>query len=220
MVWGLPSGKPFVILISEGEARGRTGWVFLGCFMSNYSDLLVSFFSLVKNNDGFFKSEKQAAFMLKMTDGHYVTTQQLHFGEYDARTRRNTAMITWSVILDNQGVVKMEKTTSKGTQVYFERTQEYLDKLAAQKAARMADIEKTKALRNEYLNGKIDELKSKIDAAKKNMELSPEAAQILKSSKIADGRFSNMHECLVYTFTKEVEDIQAKISELESQIER
>lgn len=81
--------------------------------MSSYSDLLVSFFYLVKNNDGFFKSEKQAAFMLKMTDGYYVTTHQLHFGEYDARTSRNTAMITFAVTLDNQGVVKNGKDNIK-----------------------------------------------------------------------------------------------------------
>lgn len=114
----------------------------------------------------------------------------------------------------------MEKTTSKGTQVYFERTQEYFDKLAAQKAARIADIEKSKAERNEYLNGKIDELKSKIDAAKKNMDLSAEAVQILKGSKITEGRFTNMYDCLIYTFTKEIEALQEEISKLESQIER
>lgn len=187
--------------------------------MSNYADLLVSFFSLVKNNNGFFKSEKQAAFMLKMTDGHYITTQQLHFGEYDARTRRNTAMITWSVILDNQGVVKMEKTTSKGVQVYFERTQEYFDKLAAQKAARMADIEKTKALRNEYLNNEIEELKNKIAVIKKSLDLTPEATQILKSIETT-GNFANMYDCHVHVLTEEIESHQEKISKLESQIER
>lgn len=187
--------------------------------MAGYADLLVSFFSLVKNNNGFFKSEKQAAFIMKMTEGQYVTTQQLHFGEYDARTRRNTAMITWSVILDNQGVVKMEKTTSKGTQVYFERTQEYFDKLAAQKAARMADIEKTKALRNEYLNNEIEELKNKIAVIKKSLDLTPEATQILKSIETT-GKFANMYDCHVHVLTEEIESHQEKISKLESQMER
>lgn len=211
--------RALTIIVVRGQGKVPSQLVFLGCFMSTYSDLLVSFFSLVKNNNGFFKSEKQAAFMLKMTDGHYVTTQQLHFGEYDARTRRNTAMITWVVILDNQGVVKMEKTTSKGTQVYFERTQEYFDKLAAQKAARMADIEKTKALRNEYLNTEIEELKNRIAVIKKALDLTPEATQILKSIATT-GRFANMYDCQVHVLTEEIESHQEKISKLESQIER
>ena len=107
--------------------------------------------------------------MLKMTDGHYVTTQQLHFGEYDARTRRNTAMITWAVTLDNQGVVKMEKNTSKGAQVYFERTQEYFDKIAAQKAAMLADMEATTAGRNAFICGKIAELLNEVKAAEREL---------------------------------------------------
>lgn len=157
--------------------------------------------------------------MLKMTDGQYVTTQQLHFGEYDARTSRNTAMITWAVTLDNQGVVKMEKTTSKGTQVYFERTQEYFDKLAAQKAVRLADIEKSKALRNDYLNNEIEELKNRIAVIKKALDLTPEDTQILKSIGTT-GKFANMYDCLVHVLTEEIESHQEKISKLESQMER
>ena len=187
--------------------------------MSNYSDLLVSFFSLVKNNNGFFKSEKQAAFMLKMTDGHYVTTQQLHFGEYDARTSRNTAMITWAVSLDNQGVVKMEKNTSKGTQVYFERTQEYFDKIAAKRATMLADMEATKAGRNAFICGKIAELLNEVKASERELATAEENKQTLMQTPSPLSRYANMYDYSVTLLARVIADCKEQIKKLETEKE-
>lgn len=173
--------------------------------MSNYADLLVSFFSLVKNNNGFFKSEKQAAFMLKMTDGHYVTTQQLHFGEYDARTRRNTAMITWAVTLDNQGVVKMEKTTSKGTQVYFERTQEYFDKLAAQKAAAKQEQLESLNMRLAFIEDRLNTLRGEFSLVEPS-----------KDALMAAG----LYESVIASYTAKIEEEERDLAVVNAEISK
>lgn len=173
--------------------------------MSNYSDLLVSFFSLVKNNNGFFKSEKQAAFMLKMTDGHYVTTQQLHFGEYDARTRRNTAMITWSVTLDNQGVVKMEKTASKGTQVYFERTQEFFDKLAAKKSA-------AKQEQLDSLNMRLAFIEDRLNTLRNEFALVEPSKDVLMAA--------GLYDSVITSYTTKIENEERDLEVVKAEISR
>ena len=81
-----------------------------------------SLFGLVKSANGFYKSEQQAAFLSKFFDGGvYVTRQSLTFGEYEGRTNRNTASVEWAFYADGQGITKVEKTTSKGTVIYWER---------------------------------------------------------------------------------------------------
>lgn len=187
--------------------------------MSNYADFLVSFFSLVKNNNGFFKSEKQAAFLLKMTDGHYVTSQNIQFGEYEGRTNRNTAKIEWAVILDNKGVVKMEKTTSKGTQVYFERTQEFFDKVAAKKAAMLADMEATKAGRNAFICGKIAELLNEVKAAERELDIAEENKQTLTQTPSPLSRHANMYDYSVTLLARCIADFKEQIKKLEAEKE-
>lgn len=182
--------------------------------MSNYADLLVSFFSLVKNNNGFFKSEKQAAFLLKMTDGHYVTSQNIQFGEYEGRTNRNTAKIEWAVILDNQGVVKMEKTTSKGTQVYFERTQEFFDKVAAKKAAMLADMEATKAGRNAFICEKIAALVNEIEAAERELDITQENRVALGQTPSPLSRYNNMYDYSVALLSRVIADFKEQIKKI------
>ena len=82
-------------------------------------DLLKSFFSLIKTNAGRFKSDKQAAFLTSQTEnGVFFITQTLNFGTSSASQRR----IDWTVVLDEEGVVKITKrTNSKGEELYWER---------------------------------------------------------------------------------------------------
>lgn len=82
-------------------------------------DLLKSFFSLTKTNDGRFKSEKQAAFLKAQTqDGVFFISQTLSFGTSTSSQRK----IDWTILVDDVGVVKITKrTNSKGEELYWER---------------------------------------------------------------------------------------------------
>ena len=95
-------------------------------------DILKSFFSLTKSG-GKFKSDKQRNFLLsKCNDGHGVfrLVQNLRFGEHGGAS----AKVDWAVYCDNEGVTKITKSTpARGESVYWERTQEYLDKAEAKK---------------------------------------------------------------------------------------
>ena len=176
----------------------------------SHSDLLVSFFSLVKNNNGFFKSEKQAAFMLSRTEnGVYITRQTMTFGEYEARTQRNSASVEWCVTLDNQGITKMVKRTSKGESVHFERNQEFFDKIAAKKAAHVAAVEADKAysarLIAEYNQQALSEAKgelAKVEAAKEVLFAMPNHQ---------GGEFNNMYDYLFDKYSNRVKEFEAKI---------
>lgn len=84
-------------------------------------DISKSLFSLVKYNNGEFKSEKQKAFLTSFfVDGAYSHTTQYHFGEYEQKTKRNTATITFQFLLNITGD-KITKVT-KNNSTYWELT--------------------------------------------------------------------------------------------------
>lgn len=77
------------------------------------NDITKSFFHLAKKNNGFFKSEAQAKFLLKHVDadGEFVGMGDSVYG--------NSVMFTFHV--DETGVVKIEKQTKNKDEVYWER---------------------------------------------------------------------------------------------------
>jgi hypothetical protein len=88
----------------------------LGCFMS----LLVSVYSLAKSNNGMFKSEKQAAFLiaeLERRNGLFV--ECFSFGEFNGASANREVQVTW----DNQGIVRITTKAPKSgkTSIKFER---------------------------------------------------------------------------------------------------
>lgn len=143
--------------------------------------------------------------MLKMTDGHYVTTQSLQFGEYEGRTNRNTAMVTWAVILDNQGVVKMEKTTSKGTQVYFERTQEFFDKVAAKKTIAKQEQLESLNMRLAFIEGRLNTLRSEFSLV-----------EPAKDALMAAGLYNSV----VTSYTTKIKNEERDLAAVEAEISK
>lgn len=71
-----------------------------------------SFFSLIKTNNGYFKSEKQASFLLDQCgDGKmFVATYSVFNNSYN-----------FFFECDDEGVVRVEKHTSKKVEIYWER---------------------------------------------------------------------------------------------------
>lgn len=99
------------------------------------NEIAVSFASLVKSNNGFFKSEKQAAFLLsKCQDTNtFVCGGNVYNNSF-----------TMFCICDSLGVVKVEKYTPKSgkTVTTWERQTEeqYQANLVAKDAAKARDI--------------------------------------------------------------------------------
>lgn len=111
-------------------------------------DVAKSLFSLIKSNDGNFKSEKQAKFLLSQMDNGYMEYQStMSFGT----SRAANPTTTWEFTCDNQGVVKVVKDLpAKGRQLYWERTKEHID-------AKRSDREKKSS---DYIKALNDEISS------------------------------------------------------------
>lgn len=78
------------------------------------SEIAKSFATLVKSNNGAFKSEKQASFLLSQCEGNsYIACASLYGNSYD-----NT------YICDNVGVVRVEHyTKATGVKIVWERVE-------------------------------------------------------------------------------------------------
>lgn len=97
------------------------------------SDIATSLFNLAKNNAGKFKSAKQADYLLKhFKDGVFYHSMQHQFGDYDSKTDRNSRTTRFYFVANQEGLQKITKETSKGQEVYWENTPEFLA-LAAEK---------------------------------------------------------------------------------------
>ncbi len=129
------------------------------------SNIAASFASLVKYNGGFFKSDKQAAFLLSQCiDGAFIAFNTVY---------KNTSK-TW-YLCDEKGVYLVQKeNTIKGCVVvkgYWKRGElpESLTKdLVATKAKINDCIAYAKDHANE-LGSKIDNLKSELETGTKNI---------------------------------------------------
>jgi len=76
--------------------------------------------TLVKYNGGFFKSEKQAKFLLDVTGGHFVVSNAINLGhEYQNKLVGQGASTSYT--LDSKGVVLVERKNAKGLTVVFNR---------------------------------------------------------------------------------------------------
>jgi hypothetical protein len=73
------------------------------------NNVLISLFALAKNNNGFFKSEKQAQFLTKfLADNEGIFIESFSFG-YTGKTKaERTTFFTW----DDQGITKITTKAS------------------------------------------------------------------------------------------------------------
>lgn len=114
------------------------------------NNLAASFFSLIKTNGGLFKSEKQARFLLShCVEGVYTSKQSFHFGEYEGRTNRNTAYVTFSFLCDSEGVKLVQKETRKGSSIYWEYSAEGVEKARSNETKRQQLRNEIKAIEAE-----------------------------------------------------------------------
>lgn len=83
-------------------------------------NVAITLSSLVKNNNGLFKSEKQAAFILKVVGTTYVQNMAISLGEeYNGKRVGKDAQRVYTI--DQQGICKVVHVNSKGEEVIFDR---------------------------------------------------------------------------------------------------
>ena len=107
------------------------------------SNLIASFRSLVKNNNGMFKSEKQAIFLLNMCQ------EEKTFIHFDSNPKT-----TWNDMFycDNKGIVKVIRTTSNGKiNTTFERIEKGMS-LNAKDKRQIKSFEKKIKIAQESIN--------------------------------------------------------------------
>lgn len=120
-----------------------------------------SLFGLVKYNAGRFKSDLQADYIMRFVDrdGVFVTTQDLTFGEYEGKTDRNSARVTWEFHINKTGIQKIYKITSKITVLWWHFSEEEVLK-SAWRVEKKEKIEVLNALHEKWL-GKVTDIESR-----------------------------------------------------------
>lgn len=175
-------------------------------------NIIFSLYGLVNSNDGFFKSDKQASFLLKMTGGSAFQDFSFDLGhDYGYKKAGVGAQRVFN--LDSEGVVSVVDIRAKKETVIFERGGVNLIKEKS---------DKKKATRD-----KANELKSKIEAliieiqtkSLKELKVMPEVtptmfahieSSILGTSKVND--FINNP-----LLSKEIHDLGKRLSELKKE---
>lgn len=114
------------------------------------SDLAISLASLVKNNNGLYKSEKQGKFLLSMSED----------GVYTAMGPKIRNSYTLFYHLDDKGVTKVEKysPTTQKTTVTWERKEE--GKTTAQDAKEIRRIKREIASLEKKIAGRQEAWKT------------------------------------------------------------
>ena len=101
--------------------------------MTSRTQILTSLLGLIKNNDGKFKSAKQAAFLLSQCEGglFYITVSHV-FGEHGGCTRR----VDYAITCNNEGITHATKNSDQ----FFPATGKMIKKAEKQAARDEARI--------------------------------------------------------------------------------
>ena len=103
------------------------------------NSILISLISLISTNEGKFKSEKQAKFLLsKLDNNRYEGTESYVFGEHGGCVRR----VEYSILCDDSGVVH---ATKNGKQ-FFPLTEKMIaakTRAAARYAKRIEELQES-----------------------------------------------------------------------------
>jgi hypothetical protein len=172
--------------------------------------ILASCFNLAKlENNGMFKSEKQAAFLLANFDSNSEYTA-ITKGPYDST-------LIWTVKADKTGIVSITKLARKSgkTAITFERKSD--SELTALVISERIKAEQLKAERIEVTTNLINSMQSLIDAERVNNAAIIELASN-QPNATAD-QISNLVSCFEMSieskFKYEIATIIAQKAELE-----
>lgn len=162
------------------------------------SQVAMSFASLVKSNNGFFKSEKQAAFLLSQC-------QEQNVFYAGGSIYKNSYMMEYHC--DAKGVVKVVKYLSKTARqvVMFERMtgEAFIAKQEATQAAKKREIEREAVAMAKY--------QARLDAFQVAFEV---AKAYIKQTLVNSGSSEDAANRCVGMILKDSDDIQDMIEDL------
>lgn len=193
------------------------------------SDIASSLFNLAKNNAGKFKSPKQADYLLKhFKDGVFYHSMQHQFGDYDSKTDRNSRTTRFYFEANQDGLQKITKETSKGQELYWENTPQFLalaagKELERQKAAyrdQLLENASTYIFRKQALPQYQSILKEKTDEHTAFLIAIEAGRQKLLDAGVpdADETMDNIIASSKVTFDLKVAEIQSQIDECNAKI--
>jgi hypothetical protein len=162
--------------------------------MSN--SILVSVYALAKNNNGFFKSEKQAAFLtaeLDKAQGTFI--EGFSFGEYNGAYSTRTVTVAY----DAQGITEIKTTGDKTRKTVIKFTRQDSELFAAKQAVKQAEIAQAKVDTIAFHQQAIAQHKQVIEAIQNELGAFKTALQQpLVEGKITQEQYADM----VDTYTK------------------
>ena len=131
---------------------------------ASIKDVVNSCLSLAKNNDGCWKSEKQAEFLTGFfVNGSLAASVAYSFGEFNGCTRRVDYVIT----INGTGIQKIIKNGV----VHWENTPEQVSKQNATKAHRATVRAKEIQNYNNTITSEIEAKTAQLEAVKNSTEL-------------------------------------------------
>ena len=155
------------------------------------NEIAASFASLVKSNNGFFKSEKQAAFLLsKCQDGNTFVC--------GGHVYRNP--FTLYYVCDASGVVRVEKYTSKTGKNVTTWTRQSDEAFQASQAAKEASKARDIAVQA----AAMAKFQARQDAFQKALEI---AQQVAADLMIEDGRSEELAKRVACSVIKDQDSI-------------
>lgn len=154
---------------------------------ASIKEIVNSCLSLANNNDGLFKSEKQAKFLSGFfIDGSLTITIPYTFGEFNGCIR----LVRYTITINETGVQKI----IKNDKVHWENTPEQISKQNAVKAHKTAIKEKEVQDYNNSITSEIETKTAQLEAVKNSTDL----MDFVKTMAIEK-------------LTKEIEDLQSLI---------
>ena len=131
---------------------------------ASIKDIVNSCLALANNNNGLFKSEKQAKFLTGFfIDGSLAASVAYSFGEFNGCTRRVDYVIT----INETGIQKIIKNGA----VYWENTPEQISKQNAVKSHRATIRAKEIQNYNNTITSEIEAKAAQLEAVKNSVEL-------------------------------------------------
>ena len=168
------------------------------------SNILMSVYALAKSNNGFFKSEKQAAFLssaLEERDGYFV--ELFSFGYHGGAKNTRTVYVKW----DQQGITEIKTVADISKKETIKFTRLSADQVAANKAkakaSRIKDLEEMAAAMDEYAANAASQKQLKLD----------EKYAVLEAVKAHSDKL-DQPELTLSVFNKDIEDTANKYDQL------
>lgn len=183
------------------------------------SNILISVYSLANNNNGFFKSEKQAQFLISELDkvgGQFI--EWFAFG-YTGKEKHSRFV---TVSYDNQGIIEIRTKAEKSGKGSVKFTRKTAQEFAAIQAAKIAQCNAETIQSIAAIENNIAEQQAIINGVKaENTALLEKVKQATQDQAMIDNMKNSLDQMLAIKTVEQVKQIefwQAKLIEVKARL--